>query len=201
MMKINYQAEQDKIIKGLTIKPKLLLHACCGPCSSACIERLSEHFLITVFWYDPCIHPEAEYVKRLENLKKLIVSLDTPEPVDLLEAEYEPQSYFERIKGLENEPEGGERCTVCFTQRLERTAKEASARGFDYFTTTLTVSPHKDAERINRIGYEAAEHFGSSFLPSDFKKKNGYLRSIELSRMFDLYRQDYCGCVYSMRSE
>lgn len=197
----NYQKEQDKIISKLTDKPKLLLHACCGPCSSACIERLSEHFLITVFWYDPCIQPEAEYRLRLQNLKKLLACMHTPEPIGLIEAEYEPQSFFSLVKGFESEPEGGARCTLCFKQRLERTAFEANAQKFDYFTTTLTISPHKDPIKINTIGSEASKHFGSCFLPSDFKKRNGYLRSIELSREFGLYRQDYCGCIYSMRND
>lgn len=198
---MNYQKEQDAIISKLTNKPRLLLHACCGPCSSACIERLAEHFLITVFWYDPCIHPEAEYVLRLQNLKKLLDALHTPEPIFLIEAEYEPETYFSLTKGLENEPEGGARCTVCFRQRLERTAHEAQVRDFDFYTTTLTISPHKDPVRINTIGMEYADRFGVKFLPSDFKKKNGYLRSIELSREFGLYRQNYCGCIYSMRNK
>ncbi|MDO4493090.1 MAG: epoxyqueuosine reductase QueH [Clostridia bacterium] len=192
---MNYQKAQDEITASLTGRPRLLLHACCGPCSTACIERLAEHFDVTVFWYDPCIHPEKEYLLRLEHAKKLAEAVGVP----LIEAEYDPENYFARVKGLENEPEGGARCTECFRQRLERTAQAAREGGFAWFTTTLTVSPHKDAPRINGLGEEIGKAAGVPFLPSDFKKKNGYLRSIELSKRYGLYRQDYCGCVFSMR--
>lgn len=199
MRKNNYQKIQDEIVAELSGRPKLLLHACCGPCSTACIERLAEHFDITVFWYDPCIHPESEYRLRLENMKKLLDALRPGLSVGLIEGEYYPEQYFEIVRGLESEPEGGLRCTECFRQRLCRTAEEAEKGGFEWFTTTLTVSPHKDAERINTLGLSIEEETGVRFLPSDFKKKNGYLRSIELSREYGLYRQDYCGCVFSLR--
>lgn len=196
LTEMNYQKIQDEITAAFTEKPKLLLHACCGPCSTACIERLTEHFEVTVFWYDPCIHPEKEYLLRLENARKLAGILGVP----LIEAEYDTENYFSIVKGLEKEPEGGERCTVCFRQRLERTARAAKEGGFEWFTTTLTVSPHKDAPRINTIGEDAGKAWGVPFLPSDFKKRNGYLRSIELSKQYGLYRQDYCGCVFSVRT-
>ncbi len=195
---MNFQQEQDKIIQGLTGKPTLLLHSCCGPCSSHCIEALSKHFIITVLWHNPNIQPESEYLLRLENQQKLIDSLQTDEKVTLLECPYDVNEFFSVIKGLENEKEGGKRCTECFKIRLEMAAKIAKEQNFDFFTTTLTVSPHKNAPLINEIGFSMAEKYNVKFLPSDFKKKNGYKRSIELSKQFDLYRQNYCGCVYSI---
>lgn len=198
---MSFQEEQDKIVKNLNGVESLLLHSCCGPCSSYCIEALSEYFEVTVLWYNSNIHPQSEYDLRLENQKKLISNIETKNPVHLLELEYDPESYFDLVRGLENEPEGGKRCTQCFIQRLERAAKETKERGFNWFTTTLTVSPHKNAPLINEIGNTMAERYGVRFLPSDFKKRNGYKRSIELSKMYDLYRQNYCGCIYSIRGE
>lgn len=202
-MKINYDLQMQDIIRKLeqekSEKPHLLLHSCCGPCSSAVLEKLTPHFRVTVFFFNPCIHPAAEYEKRLSEQKRLIEEAKLP--VDLLEAVYDPQSYFALVKGLENAPEGGERCLVCFRQRLMATAQAAKAHGFDFFTTTLTVSPHKNAENLNRIGQEVSHETGMPFLPADFKKRSGYLRSLELSKEYSLYRQDWCGCVYSMRGE
>ncbi len=199
MANSQYQKEQDEIIAQLSGTPRLLLHSCCGPCSSYCIEALSPYFEVTVLWYNPNIHPQTEYLKRLDNQKKLISSMDTPNKVHLLELEYDDDDYFERVKGLETAPEGGERCKECFIMRLDRAAQITKAQGYDWFTTTLTVSPHKNAPLINEIGKQCAEKYGVKFLPSDFKKKNGYKRSIELSREYDLYRQNYCGCVFSQK--
>lgn len=195
---MNFQQEQDKIIEGLNYKPTLLLHSCCGPCSSYCIEALAQHFVITVLWHNPNIQPESEYLLRLENQKKLIDNLKTPEKVQLIECSYDVNEFFNAAKGLESEKEGGKRCTECFNMRLETAAKIAKEQNFDFFTTTLTVSPHKNAPLINEIGFNMAKKYGVKFLPCDFKKKNGYKRSIELSKQFGLYRQNYCGCVYSV---
>lgn len=198
MEKINYQKLQDEIVKDLVGTPRILLHSCCGPCSSYCIKALSEKFLVTVHWFNPNIHPIEEYQKRLETQKKLIELIDAKNPVELLCDEYLPDEFFMLTKGYENEREGGARCEICFKQRLEKTAQKAKEQGFDFFTTTLTVSPHKDAQKINLIGQELSNKYGVKFLPSDFKKKNGYLQSIELSNKYELYRQNYCGCVFSL---
>lgn len=192
-----YQREQDEIISSLKTVPTLLLHSCCGPCSSYCLEVLSKYFFVTVLWFNPNIHPKEEYLLRLENQKKIIDSLPATHPVKLEVLPYDAKRYFELVKGFESEPEGGERCELCFIQRLEKCAEYAKEKGFDYFTTTLTVSPHKNAPLINSIGEEMQEKYGVKFLPSDFKKKNGYKRSIELSKEYGLYRQDYCGCIFS----
>lgn len=196
---MNYQQEQDKIIESLTEKPKLLLHSCCGPCSSYCIEALSKHFFVTVLWYNPNIQPEEEHNLRLENQIKLIKNMKTENPVEFLEIPYDDNEFLEIAKGFETEKEGGKRCEKCFLLRLEKTAQLAKEKGFDFFTTTLTVSPHKNAPLINDIGFSFAEKYGVKFLPSDFKKKNGYKRSIELSKEYELYRQEYCGCSFSQR--
>lgn len=195
---MNFQQEQDNIIKGLTFKPRLLLHSCCGPCSSYCIEALIKHFDITVLWHNPNIQPKSEYDLRLTNQIKLIKEFEKQGKLTLIEIPYDEQEFFSYVLGLEQEKEGGKRCTECFKLRLEQSAKIAKEQNFDYFTTTLTVSPHKNAPLINEIGFNLAEKYGVKFLPSDFKKKNGYKRSIELSKQFDLYRQDYCGCVFSI---
>lgn len=183
------------------MKPTLLLHSCCGPCSSAVIERLMADFSITVFYYNPCIHPEEEYIKRKNTQLELIADLnkDLNAGIKFLDCDYDAEKYFELTNGFENEREGGARCNVCFLQRLEKTASEAKENGFDYFTTTLTVSPHKNAELINQIGNSLSEKYDIKFLPSNFKKQNGYLRSIQLSKQYSLYRQNYCGCIYSKR--
>lgn len=198
MEKVNYQKVQDEIIKNLKDTPRLLLHSCCGPCSSYCLKALSEHFLVTLHWFNPNIYPLEEYQKRLDTQRQLLRKMQTKNPVELLCDEYLTDEFYLAVKGLENEREGGARCEKCFIQRLEKTAQMAKEQGFDFFTTTLTVSPHKNAPLINQIGQELAEKYDVKFLPSDFKKKNGYLQSIELSQKYELYRQNYCGCVYSL---
>lgn len=198
MEKVNYQKVQDEIIKNLKDTPRLLLHSCCGPCSSYCLKALSEHFLVTLHWFNPNIYPLEEYQKRLDTQRQLLRKMQTKNPVELLCDEYLTDEFYLAVKGLENEREGGARCEKCFIQRLEKTAQMAKEQGFDFFTTTLTVSPHKNAPLINQIGQELAKKYDVKFLPSDFKKKNGYLQSIELSQKYELYRQNYCGCVYSL---
>jgi len=188
-------------------KEKLLLHSCCGPCSTACIERLIPDYDVTVFYYNPCINDAAEYEKRKANQKKFIEAVNEGgvyEDADgcrvgFAEGAYEPEEYETLVKGLEDEPEGGARCAVCFRQRLTGAAKYAKEHGFAKFTTTLTVSPHKNYRLISEIGRECAEAFGIEYLPYDFKKKDGFRRSVELSKECGLYRQDYCGCSFSKR--
>ena len=202
-MKQNYQKQMDAVVASLPQgeRPRLLLQSCCGPCSSYVLEALTPYFRVTVLYYNPNIQPRAEYDLRLENQRKIIAALPTPSAVDILECDYDGEKYDAAVKGLEAEPEGGARCTVCFRLRLEETAKRASELGYDWFCTTLTVSPHKDAERLNQIGRTLGERYGVAFLPSDFKKREGYKRSIQLSKEYDLYRQDYCGCLYSKSGE
>ena len=194
MEKVNYQRQLDGLIASLEGKPRLLLHSCCGPCSSYVIEYLSQYFDITVFFYNPNIHPQEEYLHRLQTQRKLIDSLGGGV---LMEGDYIPDRYFEAVRGAENEPEGGRRCRLCIDERLTVTAQKAAEGKFDYFATTLTVSPHKNAQTINQTGFDLQEKFGIKWLPSDFKKREGYKRSIELSALYELYRQDYCGCIYS----
>lgn len=201
-MNRNYQKELEKLIVELEKRenrPKLLLHACCAPCSSYCLEYLSKYFSITAFFYNPNIFPEEEYQKRVEEMKRLISEMKLENPVEFIEGRYEPREFFDMAKGLEKVPEGGERCFKCYHMRMEETAKLAQEKGFDYFTTTLSISPLKNAGKINEIGEELAGIYEVMHLPSDFKKKNGYKRSIELSTEHNLYRQNYCGCVYSRR--
>lgn len=194
--KRNYQREMEAEIKALGgRRPTLLLHSCCGPCSSAVLERLTEHFDLTLLYYNPNIEPEAEYNHRLEEQKRLLSLL--PFPVKLLPCPWEHEKFAAFAEGMADCPEGGDRCLACFALRLGYTAQTASERGFEYFTTTLSVSPHKNADNINRIGRAAGEAAGVKYLMADFKKKNGYLRSLQLSREYALYRQDYCGCLYS----
>ena len=202
-MKQNYQKQMDTVVASLPQgeRPRLLLQSCCGPCSSYVLEALTPYFRVTVLYYNPNIQPRAEYDLRLENQRKIIAALPTPSAVDILECDYDGEKYDAAVKGLEAEPEGGARCTVCFRLRLEETAKRASELGYDWFCTTLTVSPHKDAERLNQIGRTLGERYGVPFLPSDFKKREGYKRSIQLSKEYELYRQDYCGCLYSKSGE
>ncbi len=200
MVQRNYQKELDKKIEQLTREekvPTLLLHSCCAPCSSYCLEYLSQYFTITVFYYNPNITEESEYRLRVEEQMRLIEAMDTKYPISFIEGDYNPDSFFEITKGLEDAPEGGARCMKCFRFRLLESAKVAAKEGVDYFTTTLTISPLKNAPALNAIGEEAGKVYGVEFLPSDFKKKNGYKRSIELSKEYDLYRQNYCGCVFS----
>lgn len=198
MEKINYQKQLDKIIENLGDKvPSLLLHTCCAPCSSYCIEYLSQYFYITVLYYNPNIYPEAEYIKRKNEQKRLIDEMKTKYPVKLLDCDFESERFYETVKGTENCREGGERCFKCYELRLRKTALEAQKGKYDYFTTSLTISPLKNAQKINEIGNKLSLEYGISFLPSDFKKREGYKRSIELSREYELYRQNYCGCFYS----
>lgn len=202
----NYQKEMEKVIEGLQgIRKSLLLHSCCAPCSSAVLEQLQEVFEITVFYYNPNISEDSEYQKRVQEQKKFIQVLNSKKPdypIKMLEGDYEPKQFYEISKGLADCPEGGERCFRCYRLRLEKTAQLAKEKMFDYFTTTLTISPLKNAVKLNEIGEEMGEKYETVFLPSDFKKKNGYKRSIELSKEYDLYRQNYCGCIYSkMESE
>lgn len=195
MEKINFQLELEKIIKQNQSEnrvPTLLLHSCCGPCSSYVVTYLKEFFKVTVLYYNPSIYPEEEYKLRLSEQARLLKELDIP----LMEIGYDHQSFLNYINGLEEEREGGGRCVKCFEQRLSKTKEIAEREGFDYFCTTLTVSPHKNAAIINRVGKELEE---TKWLPSDFKKKEGYKKSIELSRQYELYRQDYCGCEFSLR--
>jgi len=172
-------------------KPTLLLHACCAPCATAVLEKLAQHFDITLFYYNPSISPKEEFIRRFDAIKSLLCHYPA---IKLIEGVWENEQYLAEVSGLEKEPEGGERCSVCFLQRLRKTAELAC--NYDYFATTLTVSPHKNAELINKIGEQEAKVFGSEYLPSDFIKQNGYLRSIELSKQFNLYRQNYCGCKF-----
>lgn len=193
-MKRNYQLEMEAEIAGLAGKrPTLLLHSCCGPCSSAVIERLHPHFQLTVLYYNPNIEPEEEYLLRLSEQKRLLAALDIP----MLPCAWDHEAFSCFAETLQEEPEGGARCTACFALRLHKTAALAKEHGFAYFATTLSVSPHKDPVRLNEIGEQCAEKYGVRHLPADFKKKNGYLRSLQLSKEYDLYRQDYCGCLYS----
>ncbi len=229
---INYSKELEKItdrVQGLDPAPRLLLHSCCAPCSSYCLEYLREFFAVTVYYYNPNITQRAEYEKRMAEEKKLIAIYNkqveqqcfTEDPsgaileknpqagcfsmhstagahrIEILEAPYDPENFLEMSRGLEEVPEGGERCFRCYRLRLERTAQAALAGKFDFFTTTLTISPLKNASKLNEIGQELAAAYDIAFLPSDFKKKNGYKRSIELSAQFGLYRQNYCGCGFS----
>lgn len=225
----NYQKELDKIIENIgaagECAPTLFLHSCCAPCSSYVLEYLRRYFRITVFYYNPNITEDEEYRKRVAEQKRLIAAYneavsDAPESRDedlqkektgaagggsrgyrirIIEGDYEPGRFFEIAEGLEACPEGGERCFACYELRLRETVKRAQAGKYDYFTTTLSISPLKNAAKLNEIGERLAAEYGVSWLPSDFKKKDGYKRSIELSREYGLYRQDYCGCVYSRR--
>lgn len=201
MQKINYQLELDKLIASLDGTPKLLLHSCCAPCSSYCLEYLSQYFEITVLYYNPNISPEEEFRKRAEEQKRLISELPVKNPVSLIVDEYDAEEFFDAVKGLENAPEGGERCFVCYRLRLERAARYAAEHGFDYFCSTLSISPLKNAQKLNEISTELSEIYKVPNLPNDFKKKGGYLRSIELSREYELYRQNYCGCIFSKKNE
>lgn len=209
MNKINYQLELEKVLRGLPDHHRrLFLHSCCAPCSSYCLEYLRSFFEVTVFYYNPNISMPEEYRHRVEEQKRLIGELNAqirmaakqqavPNKISFVEGPYEPERFYEIAKGLESCPEGGERCFACYELRLREAAQMAKAGGYDYFTTTLTISPLKNAQKLNEIGQRLAAEYGAVYLPSDFKKKGGYQRSIELSREYGLYRQDYCGCAYS----
>lgn len=200
MKVINYQKELEKIIDKIREDgecPSLLLHVCCAPCSSYVLEYLSEYFRITVFFCNPNIYPKEEYTKRADEVKRLISELPVRNKVEFIEEEYRPEEFFDAVKGFEHIKEGGERCFRCFRLRLSKAAAAAARLNADYFTTTLSISPLKNAAKLNEIGSEESEKAGVKYLPSDFKKKNGYKRSIELSREYGLYRQNFCGCIFS----
>jgi predicted adenine nucleotide alpha hydrolase (AANH) superfamily ATPase len=200
---MNYQKELDKLVQKLSDDgrvPKLLLHSCCAPCSSYVLEYLSNYFEITVLYYNPNIFPESEYTKRIWEQQKLIDEMNVKYPISFMAGPYDKEKFYEMAKGLEEVKEGGVRCFGCYELRLRETARIAAQAGFDYFTTTLSISPLKNAEKLNEIGVKLAEEYGVSYLLSDFKKKNGYKRSIELSKQYGLYRQDYCGCEFSKKT-
>jgi len=200
MNKINYQHQLDRIIetnKREDITPSLLLHSCCAPCSSYTIEYLSKYFKITVLYYNPNISSAEEYEKRKSEQIRLIHSMPTDNEVEIMDCDYNPKEFFDIAKGYEQCKEGYERCFRCYRLRLNKTALEAKKNNFDYFCTTLSISPLKNAQKINEIGFDIEKEIGVKWLPSDFKKREGYKRSIELSHIYHLYRQNYCGCVYS----
>lgn len=200
--KENYQLLLERTLKsieGLENKKTLLLHACCAPCSSYVLEYLSKYFDITLFFYNPNIYPEEEFRFREDELRRLIGEMPLPRGVNIISGRYEPTEFFDIARGYEELPEGDERCHRCYALRLEESARAAKEGGFDYFCTTLSISPYKNAEWLNTIGKEMSEKYGVGYLFSDFKKKNGYKRSCQLSERYSLYRQDYCGCVFSKR--
>ncbi len=203
MRQIPYHRQLEQILEEIDNRPqgrplpKLLLHSCCAPCSSYVLEYLSNYFQIIDFFYNPNIFPEDEYKKRTRELARMIGDMGLSDRVELVEGRYDPKEFFDAVKGHEKDPEGGERCFICYELRMREAASQAAKRGCDYFTTTLSISPLKNAQKINEIGMQLADEYGAAHLPSDFKKKNGYRRSVELSRIYDLYRQDYCGCIYS----
>ncbi len=200
MNKMNYQKILEKelsILENSKIIPKLLLHSCCAPCSSYVLEYLSNYFHISVFFYNPNISSEDEYYKRRDEQKKFIDSIDTKYPIIFFDEAYNPEEFYDSVKGLEKEKEGGKRCFKCFELRLDKTAQMAEKNSFDYFCTTLSISPLKNSNKINEIGENLEKIYKAKFLRSDFKKKNGYKRSVELSKLHNLYRQNYCGCIFS----
>ncbi len=204
MNKINYQKELDKILESIkqdNKQKKLALHVCCAPCSSYCLTYLTEYFDITCIYYNPNISPKEEFDKRYDELLRFSNEMKKINNIEVKEGTYDNDRFNELIRGLEDLPEGGKRCHLCYRMRLEYTAKYAKDNGFDFFTTTLSLSPYKDAEVLNRIGKELSDKYDIAYLYSDFKKKNGYKRSIELSKEYNLYRQDFCGCIYSHRHD
>jgi len=199
--RINYQKITDEILENIEkrgAKPHLLLHSCCAPCSSYVLEYLEKYFRITILYYNPNISPKNEFEFRYEELKRLINDMNLS--IEVIKGEYEPEIFYELSKGLEELPEDSERCYRCYRLRLRKTVEYAKKTGCDYFTTTLSISPHKNADVLNSIGKEISDEFGIDYLYSDFKKKNGYKRSCELSEIYKLYRQNYCGCVFSKRT-
>ncbi len=196
----NYQKQLDTLISQLDGRtPRLLLHSCCAPCSSYCIEYLAQYFSITILYYNPNISPEEEFLKRAAEQQRLVSEMSLKNPVSVVVDDYDPTEFYSAVKGYEHIPEGGERCFICYRLRLERAAKYAAEHGFDYFCSTLSISPLKNAAKLNEIGSELSEIYKTPHLPSDFKKRGGYLRSIELSKEHGLYRQNYCGCVFSKK--
>lgn len=200
---MNFQKEMEKELEKIVMSgtvPTLLLHSCCAPCSSYVLEYLSQFFKITIYYYNPNISPIEEFEKRVEEQKRLIKELPVKNKIDFIEGNYDNDLYEETIKGLEEEKEGGPRCFLCYRMRLEDTARLAKEKGFDYFTTTLSISPYKNSKVLNKIGEELSTKYNTKYLYADFKKREGYKRSIELSKIYGLYRQDYCGCKYSERT-
>ena len=209
MNKRNYNSEMESIISTLNLRtPRLLLHSCCAPCSSTCLEVLTPHFEVTILYYNPNITDASEYNLRLDEEKRFIETLNRNNgfqngnafhPISIIDARYEPAEFFEAVKGYESCPEGGDRCFICYEMRLREAALTAKSHDFDYFTTTLTLSPLKNCDKLNEIGQKLSDELNVAFLPSDFKKKDGYKRSIQLSNDYELYRQNYCGCIFSKR--
>lgn len=202
MNTVNYQKKMEEIIAKYCKDgkiPRLLLHSCCAPCSSYCLQYLAEYFYITVLYYNPNIYPPEEYTMRVAEQERFIHDFSTKYPVSFVEIDYKPEEFYRMAKGMEELPEGGERCFVCYELRLKRTAEYAVEHGFDFFTTTLSISPMKNAKKLNEIGELLEEQYGVKYLFSDFKKKNGYKKSTEISKEYNMYRQYYCGCVYSKR--
>jgi predicted adenine nucleotide alpha hydrolase (AANH) superfamily ATPase len=200
-VQMNYQKELEKLIERLGKEekaPSLLLHSCCAPCSSYVLEYLSNYFEITTFYYNPNIYPESEYTKRILEQQTLIAKMRTRHPISFMAGNYDKDRFYDMARGMEHLKEGGERCFRCYELRLRETAEVAKKCGFDYFATTLSISPLKNTPRLNEIGIRLSKEYGVEYLPSDFKKKNGYKRSIELSKKYGLYRQDYCGCEFSV---
>lgn len=200
-MKVNYQTILDNLLDTIDINnpPTLLLHACCGPCSSYVLEYLSKYFKITILYYNPNIDTEEEFDKRINELKRLLNEMNLSNSIEVIRGTYNNEEFEKLVRGYEEDLEGGPRCFKCYHLRLLETVKEAKKKSFDYFGTTLSISPYKNAGKLNEIGIELEKEYGVKYLQSDFKKKNGYKRSIELSRKYNLYRQDYCGCKYSKR--
>ncbi|MCI8515660.1 MAG: epoxyqueuosine reductase QueH [Hungatella sp.] len=199
----NYQRELDQILSGLEgdgTVPRLLLHSCCAPCSSYVLEYLSRYFEITLLYFNPNIYPPSEYERRAAEQESLISRMTFVHPVTMMTGRYEPDEFYRAARGLEKEPEGGARCLRCYELRLREAALAAREGAFDFFTTTLTISPLKSAEKLNQVGERVGEEYGVAFLPSDFKKRDGYKRSLWLSNEYHLYRQNYCGCIYSIRT-
>ena len=196
-MNVNYQKKLEELVQNLDYTPKLLLHSCCAPCSSRCIEFLSNYFDITILYYNPNISPEEEYDKRKKEQIEFINEFNSNNKLDYMDVEYDYNDFLKISKGLEHIPEGGERCFKCYNLRLEKTAILAKENDYDYFGTTLTVSPYKNSQKLNQIGEELSNKYNIKFLYSDCKKNEGYKRSIELYKIYNLYRQDYCGCIYS----
>lgn len=202
MKQHNYQKELEHIISCHQSRgeiPTVLLHSCCAPCSSYVLEYLSQYFQITVLYYNPNIYPPEEYVHRVKEQQRFIKEFPMVHPADFIEGRYDTERFYEMAKGMEALPEGGERCFSCYKLRLREAAEYAKQLGLDYFTTTLSISPMKNAEKLNEIGQQLAEEYGVTYLCSDFKKKNGYLRSTQISKEYGMYRQDYCGCIFSLK--
>lgn len=196
-MKENYSLMCDEILNNLKLNKKILLHSCCAPCSSHVITYLTNYFDITILYYNPNISPYEEYIKRKKEQIKLINEIKTTKSINIIDCDYDNELYNELIKGLENEPERGNRCTICYKMRMEKTAIIAKENNYDYFCTTLSVSPYKNTNLINQLGKELENKYNIKWLYSDFKKKDGYKKSIELSKKYNLYRQNYCGCIHS----